>query len=90
MTKKYQVIYTDHGDTCDYKARCLGFYNSFDEAHKSMLEDIEVYQQAYLKSWEDDEEMRNKRLPVTHEDNDTIVIGDDYYGCQWQILEVEV
>ena len=90
MTKtkqtKYQVIYTDYGETCDYKARVLGIYKTFENAHKAMMEDVEGYQENYQEAWDDS----NKRLPVTHEDYNSIMLGDDHYGCQWQILEVEV
>lgn len=86
MVKKYIVIYTDFGDSCDYKARVLGKYKTFDEAHKAMIEDTKTYQNSYKEVWEDE----TKELPVTHEDNDSIMLGSEEYGCQWQILEVEV
>ena len=86
MIKKYQVLYTDYGETCDYKARSLGIYKTFKNAHKAMMKDVEGYQENYQEAWGDN----TKRLPVAHEDNDSIMLGDDHYGCQWQILEIEV
>lgn len=80
------VIYTDYGDSCDFKARALGKYKTFDEAHKAMIEDTKTYQNSYNEAWDDEE---TKELPVTHEDNDSIMLGSEEYGCQWQILEIE-
>lgn len=83
---KYQVIYTDYGDSCDYKARSLGVYKTFKAAHKAMMDDTKIYQNAYHEAWDDE----TKDLPIAHEDNDSIMLGSEEYGCQWQILELEV
>jgi len=81
------VIYTDYGDSCDFKARLLGKYKTFDDAHKAMIEDTKTYQNSYNEAWDDE---KAKELPVTHEDNDSIMLGSEEYGCQWQILGLEV
>lgn len=77
MTKYYTLIYTDFGDTCDGFARVSGTYKTLDEAKKEMLKDVEFYRQ-------------DNGLPYTIEQDDRILLGDEFGGCQWQILEVEV
>ena len=76
-SKKFIVIYTDFGDTCDGFARVSGTYKTLDEAKKDMLKDIEWYR-------------RDNDLPYTVEQDDRILLGDEFNGCQWQILEIEV
>lgn len=74
---KYVVIYTDFGDTCDGFARVSGTYKTLDEAKKEMLKDVEFYR-------------RDNGLPYTVDKGDCILLGDEHYGCQWQILEIEM
>lgn len=78
MTKKYIVIYTDFGDSCDGFARVLGTHNTKEDAMKDMNEDIQIWRK------------ENKRRPLTIDKGDNILYGDEQNGCQWQILEVEV
>lgn len=77
MTKYYTLIYTDFGDTCDGFARVSGTYKTLDEAKKEMLKDVEWYR-------------RDNGLPYTVEQDDRILLGDEFHGCQWQILEIEM
>ena len=77
MTKKYIVIYTDFGDSCDGFARVLGTHNTKEDATKDMNEDIKIWKK------------ENKR-PLTIDKGECILYGDEQNGCQWQILEVEV
>lgn len=77
MTKYYTLIYTDFGEACDGFARVSGTYKTLDEAKKEMLKDVEFYR-------------RDNGLPYTIEKDDRILLGDEFGGCQWQILEVEV
>lgn len=77
MTKYYTLIYTDFGDSCDGFARVSGTYKTLDEAKKEMLEDAKWYRQS-------------NGLPYTVEQDDRILIGDEFNGCQWQILEIEM
>ena len=44
MTKRYQVIYTDYGDSCDGLARVLGIYETKEKAEHEMDSDIKFYQ----------------------------------------------
>lgn len=84
--KKYNVIFIDYGDECNGKAKSLGLYKTFDSAYSAMQKDI----QDYKDSIPEDDDDNSEGLKVIHKDNDSIKIGNEYYGCQWQILEVEV
>ena len=77
MTKLYVAMYTDFGDSCDGLARVLKTRSTKEAAMKDMKEDIAVWTK------------ENKR-PLTMDRGDCILYGDEYNGCQWQILEVEV
>ena len=77
MTKKYVVIYTDFGDTCDGFARVLGTHNTKEDAMKDMNEDIAIWK-------------KENKQPLTINKGDCILYGDEQNGCQWQVLEVEV
>ena len=79
--RKFILIYTDFGDTCDGLARVSGVFNSQDEAYAEMRADVELYLQ---------ENHNNPNAEVTEENDKYILVGDDQDGCQWQILEVEV
>ena len=52
-------------------------YKTLDEAKKEMLKDVKFYRQ-------------DNGLPYTVEQDDRILLGDEFNGCQWQILEIEV
>ena len=73
--KKYTVIYTDMGDSCDYRARILGTYNTVDKAREEMMSDVGFYCE------------NNDNLEITDETEDYVLVGDFGYGCQWQIIE---
>ena len=77
MTKHYVVIYTDFGDTCDGFARVSGVFDTKNDAKQDIERDIFTY----------DKEGRYER---TIDAEDRVLLGDEYNGCQWQILEVEV
>lgn len=77
MSKVYTVIYTDFGDSCDGFARIFGTYKTKEEATHKMNADIADYR-------------KDCGQPITIERDDQVLIGDEYAGCQWQILEVEV
>jgi len=77
MTKKYIAIYTDFGDTCDGFARVLGTHDTKEAAMKDMNEDIAIWK-------------KENKQPLTINKGDCILYGDEQYGCQWQVLEVEV
>lgn len=77
MTKKYVVIYTDFGDTCDGFARVSGVFDTKNDAKQDIERDIFTY----------DKEGRYER---TIDADDRVLLGDECNGCQWQILEVEV
>ena len=77
MTKKYIVIYTDFGDTCDGFARVSGVFDTKDDAKRDIERDIFTY----------DKEGRYER---TIDADDRVLLGSEQDGCQWQILEVEV
>ena len=82
MVKKYIIIYTDFGDSCDYEARIMDTYDTKEKAISSMNKDI--------KDWckQNDMDRENDCL-VDH--TDCVCMGDPCrFGCQWQILEVEV
>ena len=34
---KHVLIYTEYGDTCDFKARVFGVYDTFEEAKTKLL-----------------------------------------------------
>lgn len=72
----YSLIYTDFGDSCDYKARLQGKYKSFDKAREEMMSDVDFYLEndAY-------------DLTITDETEDYVLVGDFEHGCQWQIIE---
>lgn len=74
--KKYTIIYTDMGDSCDYRARTLGTYNTLEKARKEMKSDVDYYCE------------NNDDLDITDKTEDYVLVGDSNYGCQWQILEV--
>ena len=76
MTKKYIVIYTDYGDSCDGYARVLGTYESKEKAKYKMDNDIKFYQ-------------RKNDCPVTTNRGDVVMLGDEQSGCLWQLLEME-
>ena len=81
-SKKFIVIYTDFGDTCDGFARISGIFNTMDEAQANMDNDIKYYCQ---------ENNMNRDEDVRADYSDRVVIGDEWqFGCQWQILEVEM
>ena len=42
-SKKFVLIYTDYGDTCDGLARVSGVFNTFREAQIEMDRDVEQY-----------------------------------------------
>ena len=75
--KKYIVIYTDFGDTCDGFARVLGTYPTKEEAKKEIERDIFTYD-------------KNGEYERTIDYDDRVLLGDEEDNCQWQILEVEV
>lgn len=80
--KKFMVIYIDYGDTCDGFARVLGIFNTRDEAKADMDKDIETWCQE--NDMDRDEDVR-----VDYPDR--VVMGDECrFGCQWQILEVDI
>ena len=76
MTKKYIVIYTDYGDSCDGYARILGSYKTKEKAKYEMNEDIKYYR-------------RRNDHPVTTNQGDVFMLGDELSGCLWQLLEME-
>ena len=78
--KKYIVIYTDFGDSCDGFARAIGSFDDMASAQKAVQSDINCYLEEN-KRFEDD---------ISIHQPDRVLIGSDYDGCQWQILEVEV
>ena len=75
--KLYVVIYTDFGDTCDGFARVFGKYRTKEAAIKAMKEDVKEYN-------------RDNNYVVTIDKGDRILLGDEYNGCQWQVLEIEI
>lgn len=76
-SKKYVVIYTDFGDTCDGFARVLKTCDTKEAAMKKMKEDIKTWRKSNTPS-------------LTIDKGDCILYGDEQNGCQWQILEVEM
>lgn len=76
-SKKFVLIYTDYGDTCDGLARVSGVFNTFREAQIEMNRDVEQYKV-------------DCQYPEEASDDNYVVLGDTYGGCQWQILEMEV
>lgn len=76
-SKKFVLIYTDYGDTCDGLARVSGVFNTFREAQIEMNRDVEQYK-------------IDCQYPEEASDDNYIVLGDTYGGCQWQILEMEI
>lgn len=81
-SKKFIVIYTDLGNTCDGFARVLGVFNTRNEAKTAMDKDIKVWCQSNNIN-------REEGACVDYEGK--VVIGDEgRFGCQWQILEVEM
>lgn len=74
--KVYTLIYTDFGDTCDGFARVSGTFKTKEEAKKEIERDIFTY----------DKEGKYER---TIDQDDRVLLGDEYNGCQWQILEIE-
>lgn len=76
-SKKFVLIYTDYGDTCDGLARVSGVFNTFREAQIEMDRDVNQYR-------------LDCQYPEEASDDNYIVLGDTYGGCQWQILEMEV
>lgn len=73
---KHVLIYTEYGDTCDFKARVFGVYDTFEEAKEQMKDDV----QGYLTD--------NPNLEITEEHASCILVGDEDNGCQWQILTI--
>jgi hypothetical protein len=76
-SKKFVLIYTDYGDTCDGLARVSGVFNTFREAQIEMDRDVEQYKV-------------DCQYPEEASDDNYFVLGDTYGGCQWQILEMEI
>lgn len=76
-SKRFVLIYTDYGDTCDGLARVSGVFNTFREAQIEMDRDVEQYKV-------------DCQYPEEASDDNYIILGDTYGGCQWQILEMEV
>lgn len=76
-SKKFVLIYTDYGDTCDGLARVSGVFNTFREAQIEMDRDVNQYRV-------------DCQYPEEASDDNYIVLGDTYGGCQWQILEMEI
>lgn len=76
-SKKFVLIYTDYGDTCDGLARVSGVFNTFREAQIEMDRDVNQYR-------------LDCQYPEEASDDNYIVLGDTYGGCQWQILEMEI
>jgi hypothetical protein len=76
-SKKFVLIYTDYGDTCDGLARVSGVFNTFREAQIEMNRDVEQYKV-------------DCQYPEEASDDNYIVLGDTFGGCQWQILEMEI
>lgn len=76
-SKKFVLIYTDYGDTCDGLARVSGVFSTFREAQIEMDRDVNQYKV-------------DCQYPEEASDDNYIVLGDTYGGCQWQILEMEV
>lgn len=77
-SKKFVLIYTDYGDTCDGLARVSGVYDTFREAQIEMNKDVEHFKEI------------NSQYPEEASDDNYVVLGDTFDGCQWQILEMEV
>ena len=77
MTKRYTLIYTDFGDSCDLWATVYGTYETEKEAKQAMEKDIKLYK-------------KSNDCDVTMDRDDVVMLGDEEHGCQWQILEVEV
>ena len=78
MVKKYTVIYTDQGDTCDGLARVLKTHDTFTEANKEMNFDVAYYLSI------------NKNAKVIDRANDYCIIENNNGGCQWQILTINL
>lgn len=78
--KKYAVIYTDFGDSCDFLARMLGKYDTKEQAAKEMKQDAEFYLE--------NEKENGRSTHITEEDNNFIFVGSEEYGCKWQIIEL--
>lgn len=76
-SKKFVLIYTDYGDTCDGLARVSSVFNTFREAQIEMDRDVEQYKV-------------DCQYPEEASDDNYFVLGDTFGGCQWQILEMEV
>lgn len=76
-SKKFVLIYTDYGDTCDGLARVSGVFDTFREAQIEMDRDVEQYKV-------------DCQYPEEASDDNYVVLGDTYGGCQWQILEMEI
>lgn len=74
-SKKFVLIYTDYGDTCDGLARVSGVFDTFREAQIEMDRDVEQYKV-------------DCQYPEEASDDNYVVLGDTYGGCQWQILEI--
>lgn len=74
---KYVVIYTDFGETCDGLARVSGVFDTLKAAQEDMEADVQTYLPHCL-------------LEVTEESDKHVLVGTEYNGCQWQILELEV
>ena len=77
MAKRYTVIYTDYSSSCYSYAAVYGTYKTKEEAREAMEEDIVLYSQ-------------RADCPVTMDKYNLVMVGDGDYGCQWQILEMEV
>lgn len=78
MIKKYTVIYTDQGDTCDGLARVLKTHDTFTEANKEMNFDIAYYLNI------------NKNSKIIDRSNSHCIIENNYGSCQWQILTIYI
>jgi hypothetical protein len=78
--KKYQVIYTDLGDSCDGRARTLGTFETYESARAEMEKDVAQY-------IESDKE-NGIHSEITADFCDLILVGDDERGCQWQIMDL--
>lgn len=79
--KKYILIYTDFGDSCDYKANFIGTYETQEQAKKEMRDDCTNYIECMSGSGYD--------YKITDERDDYILVGDMDGGCAWQILEIK-
>ena len=78
--KKYKVIYTELGDSCDGRARVFGNFDTYEQARTELDDDVASY-------IENDKEI-GINSEITADFGDLVLVGDDERGCQWQIIEL--